>query len=455
LGASLQLARRGSFNVTVIERNPVVGGNAGSFELEGLRVDYGSHRLHPSCSAPILSDIRAMLGRDLLDRPRHGRIRLRGRWVHFPLKPWDLITHLPPGFLCGVLTDSIYKKGRNGASDTFASVLERGLGKTICRDFYFPYAQKIWGLAPAELDPEQARRRVSASSLRRIIGKVLSAAPGMKRQGFGRFFYPKHGYGQISEAYRHEAERLGAHVRLSTDVRSIRLEQGRVTGLCVEGSSGREWIPAQQVLSTIPLTRLAQLIDPVQPASVRIAADRLQYRAMILIYLVLGQDRFTEFDAHYFPGAEISITRLSEPKHYGLAELPGKTVLCAELPCSMSDAVWTASDEELSCRVIAGLARTGLPVRAPVLATAVKRLPHAYPLYARDYRAQFDVIDRWLGGIEGLLTLGRQGLFAHDNTHHTLAMAYSAVECLDDRGHLDRALWVKRRREFESHVVED
>jgi hypothetical protein len=30
-----------------------------------------------------MADIRALVGDDLLDRPRHGRIRLRDRWVHF------------------------------------------------------------------------------------------------------------------------------------------------------------------------------------------------------------------------------------------------------------------------------------------------------------------------------------------------------------------------------------
>ncbi|MEJ7712626.1 MAG: FAD/NAD(P)-binding protein [Pyrinomonadaceae bacterium] len=54
----------------------MVGGNAGSFELSGLMVDYGSHRLHPACQPQIRDDIRDLLREDLLDRPRHGRIRL-------------------------------------------------------------------------------------------------------------------------------------------------------------------------------------------------------------------------------------------------------------------------------------------------------------------------------------------------------------------------------------------
>ncbi len=105
LGAAYQLSRRGVASVSVIEQSENVGGNAGSFELSGIHVDYGSHRLHPSCDPEILKDLHELLGDDLLDRPRHGRIRLRGRWIHFPLKPLDLVFHLPAGFVTGVVRD--------------------------------------------------------------------------------------------------------------------------------------------------------------------------------------------------------------------------------------------------------------------------------------------------------------------------------------------------------------
>jgi hypothetical protein len=64
-------------------------------------------------------------------------------------------------------------------------------------------------------------------------------------------------------------------------------------------------------------------------------------------------------------------------------------------------------------------------------------------------------MDQWLGGIQGILTFGRQGLFAHDNTHHTLAMAYAAAACLSPDGGFDQPRWAKHRKEFETHVVED
>jgi protoporphyrinogen oxidase len=184
-------------------------------------------------------------------------------------------------------------------------------------------------------------------------------------------------------------------------------------------------------------------------------ARSLEYRAMLLTYLVLDTDRFTEYDAHYFPEPGVAITRLSEPKNYGLNGPPGTTVLCAEWPCSQQDAVWSATDSALGDLVLHALDTAGLPVRCRVRRVVVRRLAQAYPIYTRNYRLHFDRLDGWLRGIDGLVTFGRQGLFAHDNTHHTLAMAYAASECVDDAGGFDRQRWNVHRQAFESHVVED
>lgn len=457
LAAAYKLSQRGWHDVTVLERGAQVGGNAGSFIIDGIPVDFGSHRLHPVCPPAVMADIRALLGDDLLDRPRHGRIRLRGRWVHFPLKPFDLVAHLPPGFIAGVAMDAIRKPfAEPGAQPSFASILEHGLGRTICRDFYFPYAQKIWGLAPSDLDPEQAKRRVGSGSLGKMVKRVVSALPGMPKQpGAGRFFYPRHGYGQISDALHRAAAAAGATVHLQSNVTAVIAERGRVRGVEVVVGGETRVLPATHVLSTIPVTVLSRLVRSDGPPVPQEATRKLQQRSMVLVYLSLNADRFTEFDAHYFPETAIRISRLSEPKNYSLTTAPGRTVLCAELPCSQDDAEWSMTAQELGALVTRDLEHAGLGPVPPVRDVRTHRLPHAYPLYTRGYRESLDILDRWIAGIDGLVTFGRQGLFAHDNTHHTMAMAYALVECLRQDGSFDHGSWALARKSFEAHVVED
>ncbi len=455
LAAAYKLAHRGWRDVTLLERAGRVGGNAGSRVIDGIPVDFGSHRLHPSCPPDVMADIRQLLGQDLLDRPRHGRIRLRGRWVHFPLQPVDLIKRLPPDFVAGVMFDVVRKRfAGNHVEPSFATILEQGLGPTICRDFYFPYAQKIWGLPPADLDPEQARRRVSSGSLGKMVRRVLNAVPGFRRPGGGRFFYPRLGYGQISDAFHAAAVRVGARVVLNAAVTAVHAPGGRVSHVDVTADGETRSLPATLVLSTIPLTALARLVRSTTPAP-ETAVGSLQQRAMVLVYLSLATDRFTEFDAHYFPEAGLRVTRLSEPKNYSLTASPGRTVLCAELPCAPGGPEWQMSDEALGALVIRDLEHAGLGPVPRVLAVTTERLPHAYPLYTKGYRQAFDALDRWIETVDGLITFGRQGLFVHDNTHHTMAMAYALVDCLQPSGALDRDAWSRARRSFENNVVED
>lgn len=458
VGGAFKLRQLDRAHVTVLEQHDVPGGNAGSFEFGGMRVDYGSHRLHPATDPAIMAEIRTLLGEDLLDRPRHGRIGLRGRWIHFPLKPQDLLLRLDPGFALGTLRDMVLKPFRKAPSgDSFADVLQANLGPTICDSFYFPYARKIWGRDPSELSGIQARRRVSAGSFLKLIRKVMNAVPGFKPPGAGRFFYPRHGYGQIAERYAEAATTLGADFRYNRRVmRLLPPTPERETWIIESEHAGAvERLEADQLWSTIPVTLLARLIGETVPEEVTRASAAMEYRGMLLVYLALPVDRFTEFDAHYFPSADLRITRLSEPKNYGdLRATSGQTVLCAELPADPSDPWWSMDEVELGALVAEDLARAGVPLPAAPTAVHVRRLKQAYPIYATGYERPFGVLDAWADRLPRFLSYGRQGLFAHDNTHHALAMAYAAAECLESSG-FNAAAWDAHRRVFAHHVVED
>lgn len=414
-----------------------------------MRVDLGSHRLHPSIDPEILGVLRALLGDDLQRRERNGRIRLGGRFLSFPLKPGELFTRMPPAFAAGAARDLVTSPFRRSGGGDFASVLRAGLGKTICERFYFPYARKIWGVEPEELATEQARRRVSASSPVKILARALRGSGTGGERGSAFFYYPRRGYGQLWDELARAAAARGVDVRYGVTAASVTPGEEHVV---VESEDG-EVFTAEQVFSTLPVTVLARIAGA--PAPVLEAAGRLRFRSMLLVYLVLDVERFTPFDAHYLPEAVTPVTRVSEPKNYRESgdDPAGRTVLCAEIPCDLGDPLWDASVEELGGVVIEGLAASGLPAPVPA-ATEVRRLPFAYPIYLNDYAPNFEVLDRWAEGLERVLTFGRQGLFAHDNAHHALSMAWEAAGALGEGG-VDRRSWAAARERFADHVVED
>ncbi len=453
-GAAYQLRRQGKARVTLVERNPWVGGNAGSFEAGNQFLDFGSHRLHSACDPEILQDIQGMLGSDLAHRDRHGRIRLRGKWLHFPLKITDLMLRLDRVFAFGVTSNMISRtlSGKVDEGETFASVLKASLGSTLCEHFYYPYARKLWGREPEELSGIQAHKRVSAGSFAKILKRLV------KPPGDGKFYYPRKGYGQISEAYAEEGRKLGADYLLGWAANKITRPENISRGFRIElTNKAGETMPidADHIWSTIPVTILCRMMSPEPPAEVIRACGKITYRSMILVYLTLPVDRFTTTDAHYFPEAHIRMTRMSEPKNYfGIDAPEGMTTLCAELPCQQGDEVWNMSDEGLGRLILEDMAAAGLPAHEPVRVFS-RRLHQAYPIYTMGYEHDLKTMDSWVESIPNLLVYGRQGLFAHDNTHHTLYMAYSAANCLEKNGNFDHARWAEYRKVFATHVVED
>lgn len=458
VGAAYMLTDSGKAQPLVLERAERVGGNSGTFPLEGVRCDYGSHRLHPASEPFILDMVKKVVGADLLWRPRHGRIQLKGAWIHFPLKPVDLLLKLPKSFAAALLFDAATKPLRRSppGEPTFAGVLHKELGPAMCTGFYYPYMRKLWALPPEQLAVTLARRRISGSSFLKIVKKVLGQLPGLKKPQTGGFYYPRLGFGQISDALRAGGEAKGAQFALNASVSAIEHDGGKVKAVRWKTTEGEQRQEVDHVWSTLPLNAMARMMEPAAPAEVLAACDRIKYRGMILVYLVLETDQFTEYDAHYFPEIEVPISRLSEPKNYSATSEPrGATVLCAELPCDPGEVYWDMDDDALGAKLCEWLGNCGLPVRAKVRRTVTHRLSHAYPVYDRQFEANFAVIDDWIGSIGGLLTFGRQGLFAHDNTHHALAMAAGAVDCLGADGSFNSDKWHQYRHEFESHVVED
>ncbi len=460
LMAALCSAQSGH-RVILLEATDSVGGMSASFEIAGQRVDYGSHRLHPATPQRFMELFESRLGSDLQLRPRQGRILLRGSWIKFPLRATDMARNPPPAFAAGAAFDVLtapLRRLKNRPTESFVSEIKHRLGPTVARDFYEPYARKLYGCDPKDLDRELALRRVSVTSIADILKRVF----GTSKTKTSSFWYPRHGYGQLSEALADAAIEAGAELRLGTRVLGLEIGSGIVSVHADNsGSSGdsgtSDILQADSVLTTMPLPALAAATDPSPPDAVLTALSRCRSRALVLVYLVLGCEQFTPWDAHYFPGPETVLSRLSEPKNYRDGDDPtATTVLCAEIPCWHGDETWQSSDDSLAQQVSAEMAAVGLEGAEPQQ-VQVKRLPSVYPVYEKSSMNARATIDAWLRSLasEGILSLGRHGLGVLDNLHHVLAMGEAAAKCLDQSGSVDTRAWAAHLDGFASNVVED
>ena len=450
LAAAVYAARRG-FSVAVIDRAERYGGLAGSITIDQQSVDFGSHRLHPSIDVQLLDDLRHEFGVDLQWRPRNGRIRLHDRWLSFPLRPGDVVRHARPSFSARVIGDALtspIRRRRGGSPATaasFSAQVRRRLGPAIAEAFYEPYARKLWGVDGSELSAELFRRRVSAGSIAAIARRMLRGkkkAPG--------FWYPTAGFGEICVALADEIVRLGGALHMDVEIDSLELDEA---GAEVRTSTGQP-MRAQTIISTIPSAGLLAAMKA--PNDVRDAADRLAFRGAVLVYLTVPRSQYTSFDAHYFPESSTIVSRLSEPKNYraSVDDPAGHTVLCAEIPATVGDVLWLSDDADLVDRVGRELIEQGLPAPCPT-GRHVERRTHVYPIYHLGFEESQGIVETFLDSQPNLAVVGRQALFAHDNTHHALLMGKRVAESLDAEARLNRERWFAIRRSFDDHVVED
>jgi protoporphyrinogen oxidase len=329
-------------------------------------------------------------------------------------------------------------------AESFSQQVRLRLGPTIAGSFYEPYARKLWGVSGDRLSAELFQRRVSAGSAVAIARKLVRMGdpPG--------FWYPAAGFGEICAAVANDVGKRGGAVLTDTQIESI--DEGP-DGVCIHLRDGRS-IAARTLVSTIPSSSMLRLVRA--PSPIVDASEALTFRGALLVYLTVARPQYSPFDAHYLPESSTIVSRLSEPKNYrtSVADPPFRTVLCAEVPASVRDALWEADDEALARRVRAELVRLGLPDPNPV-AAHVERRSHVYPVYRLGFEHQRRLIDGHLDRWHNIAVVGRQALFAHDNTHHALLMGKEVVDALGDDARLDRDRWNAVRRTFADHVVED
>lgn len=408
-------AAKGGCRVTVLEASPVVGGLAGSFGFAGFQVDYGPHRLHLAAAPRVLALYKEALRGPPERRKRRGLLHLDGRRLPYPLTPLGALRGLGALELARHTASAVWARLFPPRGDSFLDEASRRVGRRAARLLYGPAARKVWGVEPTALEEAQARTRVRAGG----IGALLAAALGRRGKSF---LYPPGGMGALAKGLAVRIRELGGEVLLGARAEGLELERGRIAAVRVSGRA----VEAEAVVATNPLPELCAWVGA------REAARGLGYRAVVLVYLALGLDSASSHDVHYFAGEEIPPSRLFEPRLFSMSGPRGRTVVGLDIPCQEGDATFRAGDAELLSLVRPALERIGL-CAPEVLEMAVRRHPHAYPVYRRGFQEARGRALEAVGQVEGLYPAGRHALFVHDNVHHACAVGLACGEAVARR----------------------
>ncbi len=416
--------------VRVLESQAQVGGLAQSLRIGDYVVDLGPHRFHSNAAA-INDHVKGALDGNVHDRERMSRIFLFNRFFYYPLRAGNVIRNLPPLILARSFLDYwamwFRQKWKPLPDDNFENYVRKRFGNTLARTFFSTYTEKAWQIPASQISPDWASQRITLLNLWDVVKKTLTRPKDVPRTYVSKFIYPKEGgVGAIAQGYRRITEANGGTVVTGAAIRQMKHDGTRVTAIVYErdGQRVEEAVAAaDRVVSTLPVNRLVEMLDPPAPREALDAARDLKHKAILFVYLMLAREQVTPDHWVYLPEKHLTVHRISEFKNFATSTCPqGKTLVCAEITCNEGDARWRQSDAELAAIATRDLVSVGLFRAEEVIDSAVRKVPYSYPLYDLAYRKNLQTLLAHLRHLKNLVSTGRQGLFRYGNMDHSIAM---------------------------------
>jgi protoporphyrinogen oxidase len=423
--------------VAVIESSPFVGGLARTIRWGENLFDLGGHRFHTS-SEQTLRFVSDLMGAELLQVPRRSKICLNGQLFDYPLRPLNALAGMGMGTSLRILFDYARERVRTarggGEIVSLRDKVVQDFGESLFRIFFRDYSEKVWGLSCDSISSDWIAKRVGGLSLGGALKHALGKKGGGNPSTFvDSFLYPSLGIGRLAERLAEETRRNGK-VLTGTPVKAVLHDGSRVTGVTTGGPSGDALMRGGSFVSSIPLPKLARMLDPELPPDIIAAASRLRYRDLVVVALLVDRPRVTDQTWMYFPDREIPFGRIHEPKNWSSRmSPPDKTVLVVEYFCFAGDRTWETGDDELGERTSAALERLGFLRQGEVCAATTVRVPKAYPLFDVGYRRSVDQIASHLKRFDNLHCAGRTGSFGYLNMDEALESGMAAAEAVLSR----------------------
>jgi protoporphyrinogen oxidase len=400
--------------VTTIERNHQVGGLARTISEGDFRFDIGGHRF-------LSNDATG----DYLIVPRSSKIFLNNKYFQYPLKPFNSIFGFGVNTSIKILLDYTYQKFKNQLKSRELHSLEdwvvQQFGKTMFSLYFRDYSEKVWGIDCNNIAKEWIAQRIQGLSL----GEAIKAALFNKKDAkyttlTDNFIYPHLGIGAIAQQLY---QVIAPQNSVLTNTSLLRLNHSgrKIDHAVVRIGNRNRIIEADEFISSIPINTIVDSLYPRAPQSILQVANHLRYRDLVIVTLMLNQERVTDQTWIYFPDKNIPFGRIHEPTNWSAKMAPpGKTSLVAEYFCFRDDAIWSQSDEGLAELTIDHLQKLNLIDKKSVIGSKVLRIPSAYPLFDVGFQERCDTLYDYLNQFENLSFTGRSGKFRYYNMDHTI-----------------------------------
>jgi protoporphyrinogen oxidase len=431
LTAAYELSKRDASSV-ILEASDVVGGISQTVEREGWRFDIGGHRFFTKVTEVEQVWHELLTPDEFMVRPRLSRIFYKGKFFDYPLKASNALGNL--GVIEAIRCVLSYLWVRiHPPKDltTFEGWVASRFGWRLYRIFFKTYTEKVWGVPATELQADWAAQRIKNLSLAKAIFNALKPTKGTDVTSLiEEFHYPKYGPGMMWERCADVVTARGSTVVMEAPVEKVCHSGGQATSVVYRVDGEQVEIPANHVVSSMPISQLVRAMDPPPPAEVVAAADNLAYRDFLTIALVVPESVGFPDNWIYVHEPQVRLGRIQNFGQWSPWMVKdGRTCLGLEYFVFEGDDLWMMEDDDLVALGTRELASLGLVDASQVQQGYVVRVPKAYPMYDDKYKANVDIIRAWIAeAVPNVYPVGRNGMHKYNNQDHSMFTAMLTVE---------------------------
>ena len=422
------LAEAGA-EVVVIEKLPIVGGLARSFQYDDFVFDCGPHRFY-TANPNVSNYLDRVLARHGTFFPRKSEVYFKGKYYGWPIKPQNLV-QLPPKLAARSFVDLTVNGFKEYGDLTFEDYILRQYGPTLYEHFFRGYSEKFLGIHPRETHSDWAKVGINRAIIddKAQMQNLFHLLKTTLLEGNAeppRFLYPQGGMQEAWVQVSQMLEALGGRIITGTGAR-LEGSDGRISAVY----AGAERIEPSVVIWTAPITLACEQLGLTRP--------RLDYLGLLLYNVMVNEEPRRDYQWCYYGSQKLLINRVSVPRFFSPDTAPqGTGGYCCEVTCMKGDSRWQHA-ERLTDWVIDDLVKVGMiRNKANVIDARIERLEDSYPIYRKDYPSHLDTARQQLSKFRNLQLAGRTGLFWYNNMDHSMENAMQLTKrLLRDSGKAD------------------
>jgi protoporphyrinogen oxidase len=432
LAAAYDLSKH-KIETVVLEKEQQVGGISKTIVYKDYYFDLGGHRFFTKF--PEVNNLwQEVLAKNFRKTPRLSRIYYRNKFFNYPLTPMNALFGVGIGTTFVIIFS--YLKAKmfpNRSEETFEQWVTNRFGKKLFSMFFKTYTEKVWGIPCASIQAEWSAQRIKGLSLSTAIYNALFKPKNTKiKTLIDQFDYPIYGPGMMYNEMKTKAELAGTtQVFLNSQVMKINHAGFTVKNIeYLDADGNRQLLEGSQFISSIPITELIQQMEPSVEPAVLAASQKLQYRSLITVDIIINQKEIFPDNWIYIHSPEVKLGRIQNFKNWSANMVPDpqKTTLGLEYFCTEHDELWELPDAKLFELAAAEVEQLKFCLKAAIEDYTVVRVPKAYPVYNLGYQESLAQVEQYLRQFSNLQLVGRYGLFKYNNMDHSIMTGLYAAQ---------------------------